>query len=348
MWALLLSVLGLSAQTVLQGIVTDRQSGEPLIGANVLIVGKLTGTITDIDGTFKLETNTPPPFRVRISYIGYDPEEIEIAALPVFLKMDLGQATDLVNPVVVSASRVNERILEAPVTIEAMGLIDIRQAAPPDFYDAISNLKGVQTSRGSLTFSAVNTRGFASVANERFVQLIDGMDNAAPILNFPMGNVTGISELDVARVELVPGAASALYGPNAFNGILMMESKSPFDYPGLSVETKGGMTRSDAGGSHLYYQLDARYAQTLGKNFAFKVNASYLAGTDWAANDYLAGRATLFNPKASGPGAPDFDGLNTYGDETAIVVPMAFLAGPLSQAMAPAVAQQFGIPVEAA
>ncbi len=344
LWALLFSVTGIWAQTVVQGTITDREDGNPLIGANVVIVGKPIGTITDIDGTFKIETNALYPFRIRISYLGYESQEIEVNAQTGQVRLALSPAQVLVNQIVVSASRLNERILEAPVTIEAMGLIDIRQAAAPDFYDGISNLKGVQTTKGSLTFTGINTRGFAAVANERFVQLIDGMDNAAPILNFPMGNVVGISDLDVAKVELVPGAASALYGPNAFNGILMMESKSPFDYPGLSVETKGGMTLSERSGDNPYYQLDARYAQVLGKRFGFKVNASYLTGTDWAANDYTTGRATLFNPKPSGFGAPDFDGLNTYGDETAIVVPMAFLAGPLSQAMAPAVAQQFGIP----
>lgn len=347
-WILLLCSIGLYAQSIVQGIITDRQSNEPLIGANIIVAGKPIGTITDFDGSFKLETNTPFPFQIRVSYIGYQSEEMEIASPQTKLQIALTPSSVLANQIVVSASRLDERILEAPVTIEALGPIDIRQGAAPDFYDAISNLKGVQTARGSLSFSAINTRGFGAVANERFVQIIDGVDNAAPILNFPMGNIVGISDLDVARVELVPGAASALYGPNAFNGILIMESKNPFDYPGLSVETKGGLTRSDAGGTNPYYQLSARFAQTLGKKFAFKLNAAYLTATDWAANDYVTGRATLFNPKPSNFGSPDFDGLNTYGDETSIVVPMAFLAEPLSVVLAPAVAQQLGIPAEVA
>lgn len=346
--ALFACAVGLSAQSVIQGAITDRQNGEPLIGANVIVVGKPGGTITDIDGIFALETAANFPFRIRISYLGYQSEEMEIASPQGQLNVSLTPSLVLVNEIVVSASRLDERILRAPVTIEAMGQIDIRQGAAPDFYDGISNLKGVQTARGSLTFTSINTRGFGVLGNERFVQVIDGMDNAAPILNFPMGNIVGISDLDVARVELVPGAASALYGPNAFNGILIMESKNPFDYPGLSVETKGGMTRSDAGGANPYFQMAARYAQTFGKKFAFKADAAYLTATDWAANDYVSGRATLFNPNPSNAGASDFDGLNTYGDETAIVVPMAFLAGQLSEVLAPLLAAQFQVPVAVA
>ena len=73
-----------------------------------------------------------------------------------------------------------------------------------------------------MTFQSVNTRGFATFANTRFVQLVDGMDNSTPALNFPIGNLVGMNEVDVQSVELLPGAASALYGANAFNGILFM------------------------------------------------------------------------------------------------------------------------------
>ena len=83
-------------------------------------------------------------------------------------------------------------------------------------------------------------RGFNSNGNVRVVQLIDGMDNQAPGLNFSVGNIVGISELDLQSVDLLPGAASALYGPNAINGIILMDSKSPFLFQGLSAQVKTG------------------------------------------------------------------------------------------------------------
>ncbi len=328
------------AQTKISGKVTDKESGEPLIGVNITIKGRLSGTVTDFDGGYELSIPALPATLV-FSYTGYASQEVNVTGAQANLNVKLEAQSILTSEVVVSASRMEERILESPVTIEKMDAIAIRQAAAPDFYDGISNLKGVQTTQGSLTFTALNTRGFGAIANERFVQLIDWMDNSAPLLNFPTGNIVGISELDVQSVELVPGAASALYGPNAFNGILLMNSKNPFSYQGLSVQVKTGITTSAADGTNPYNLLSARYAKAFGK-FAFKLNASYLAATDWVANDYTSGRVTAGNRNPAGPGKPNFDGLNTYGDETEIVVPMAALATPLSQALAPLFAPQLG------
>ncbi|MBX2928599.1 MAG: carboxypeptidase-like regulatory domain-containing protein [Saprospiraceae bacterium] len=345
-FVLLLSSAAISAQTKISGKVTDAESGDPLIGVNITVKGKLIGTITDFDGNYELNAAIAPPFTLVFSYTGFSTSEVAVSNATqtnLNVKME-GQSILLTGDVVVSASRVEERILESPVTIEKMDAIAIRQTAAPDFYDGISNLKGVQTTQGSLTLTSINTRGFGAVANERFVQLIDGMDNAAPLLNFPTGNIVGISELDVQSVELVPGAASALYGPNAFNGILLMNSKNPYTYQGLSVQVKTGITTSDAGGSNPYNLLSGRYAKAFGR-FAFKLNASYLTATDWTANDYTSGRETAANRNPSGPGSPNFDGLNTYGDETEIVVPMAAVAGSLSQALAPLFAPQLGITV---
>lgn len=345
---LLLVSAALFGQTKIMGKVTDNETGEALIGVNIVLKGQSTGTITDLDGTYSLNIDSAPPFTLVFSYTGFTTQEIAVAsAAQTKLDVKLAGEAVLANEVVISASRVEERILESPVSIEKMDAIAIRQTAAPDFYDGISNLRGVQTTQGSLTLTSINTRGFGAVANERFVQLIDWMDNSAPLLNFPTGNIVGISELDVQSVELVPGAASALYGPNAFNGILLMNSKNPFTYQGLSVQLKTGLTTSDAGGSNPYNMVSARYAKAFGR-FAFKLNASYLQATDWVANDYDTGRRTAGTPNPSGVGSPNFDGLNTYGDETEIFVPMAAVAPALSQALAPLFAPQLGISVEQA
>ena len=105
-------------------------------------------------------------------------------------------ATSL-DEVVVSASRTPERIMESPVTVERMDIRAIRNTSSPSFYDGLENLKGVDINSNSLTFKSVNTRGFATFSNERFMQLVDGMDNSSPALNFAIGNLLGMSELDV-------------------------------------------------------------------------------------------------------------------------------------------------------
>ena len=332
-------------QSTITGSVWDAESGEPLIGATIAIKGKVAGTISDFDGNFELNTGEAFPLTLIISYTGYTTQEVAVSAAGSVGKIELETAAVLTDEVVVSASRVEESILEAPVTIEKLDPIAIRQSSTPDYYDGLANLKEVSVVSGSMTLTSVNTRGFGAVANERFVQLMDGMDNAAPLLNFPTGNIVGIGELDIHSVELVPGAASALYGPNAFNGILLMNSKNPFRYQGLSVQTKYGITDSDAGGSDPYYQVAARYAKAFNDKFAFKLNVSYLKATDWRANNYTSGRETEAITNPSGVGAPNFDGLNMYGDEVEIVVPMAAVAAPLSAALAGPFSQATGIPV---
>lgn len=321
--------LGAYAQSTVSGTVKDGSTNETLAGVNIVVKGLVVGTITDLNGQFKLNLTQSPPFTLSFSFIGFASQELQITeANTTGLEIVMEEQYMLGQEVVVSASRVEESILQSPVTIEKMDITAIKQAATPDFYDALANVKGVQVNSGSMNFTAVNTRGFATIANTRFVQLVDGMDTQAPLLNFPTGNIVGIGELDVESVELVPGAASALYGPNAFNGILIMKSKSPFEYQGLSAQLKAGITNSDAGESNPLTQYSLRYAKAFNNKFAFKVNFSLLQATDWTSNDYKTSRV---NPSSETDlsGNPNFDGLNTYGDEAVIPVPIGGTFGTL-------------------
>src|SRR5690606_38144192 len=162
----------------------------------------------------------------------------------------------------------------------------------------------------SLTFHSVNTRGFATFANTRFVQLVDGMDNASPALNFVLGNLLGMTELDVHSIELLPGASSALYGANAFNGILFMTSKSPFDYEGLSAYYKHGITSQEAAGDNSFFDFGVRAAHKFSDKFAAKANFSMMQGTDW----YAVNEIDVNNPGRD-RSHQNYNGLNIYGDE---------------------------------
>ncbi len=323
--AVLLMILTASVgftQTNISGKVTDEESGEPIAGVNIVVKGRIIGTISNTDGNFSLKVNEAPPLTLAFSFVGYATKELEITDASITgLEMKLSEQTILGQEVVVSASRMEESILQSPVTIEKIGLLEIKQSSAPDFYDALSSLKGVSTNSGSLNLTSVNTRGFATIANTRFVQWVDGMDTQAPLLNFPTGSIMGLGELDAESMELIPGAASALYGPNAFNGILVMQSKSPFEYQGLSAQVKQGITTSDAGGTHPLGQYTIRYAKAFKNKFAFKVNFAYMQATDWLGNDYKTDRT---NPESTLnlSSTKNFDGLNLYGDETQISTPV--------------------------
>jgi outer membrane receptor protein involved in Fe transport len=319
------------AQTTMKGKVTDGK--EPVIGANVTVKGTTEGTVTDIDGNFELTTNQPVPLTLVVTMVGMATSEIQVDGNKDDISVAMSEETSLLNDVVVAASRVEEKILESPVTIEKMDAKAIKTASSSDYYDDLSKLKGVQTINGSMTFTAVNTRGFGGISNTRFVQLMDGMDNAAPLLNFPTGNIVGIGELDINNVELVPGAASALYGPNAFNGILLMNSKNPFEQPGFSAQVKGGFAQANNGygvepmGSIAFRAAHAFKSKKTGKDYlAIKANFNLFQGQDWLANDYLTDRNLGTGDNV---GNPNFDGLNTYGDESRIFVPYGAVRGNL-------------------
>lgn len=296
------------AQTTVTGKVTD-EVGSPLPGVNILVVGATTGTTTDFDGKFKLTVNDPPPFKLQFSIVGFKTIEREITSNNEDITIVLLEG-NVMDEVIISASRTPERIFESPVTVERFGIKDIRNTASADFYDGLENLKGIDINVNSLTFKSINTRGFATFANTRFMQLVDGMDNSAPALNFPLGNLLGMIETDVQSVEILPGAASALYGANAFNGILFMRSKSPFDHQGISGYIKRGITSQEAAGNNAYTDLGIRIAHKFSDKFAVKVNLGYLKGTDWFATN----EGDRFNRGLTRDNT-DYDGINVYGDE---------------------------------
>ncbi len=217
------------AQPTMSGTIKEAKTEQPIPGANIKVVGKSIGTTTDFDGNFSLTVTQNPPFTIAVSLIGFTTVKVEITQNNQKVNVSLEESATALDEVIVSASRTPERILESPVSIEHMDVRAIRNTSSPSFYDGLENLKGVDVNTNSLTFKSINTRGFATFANTRFMQLVDGMDNSSPALNFNLGNLLGMSELDINSIELLPGASSALYGANAFNGILFMTSKNPFD-----------------------------------------------------------------------------------------------------------------------
>ncbi len=297
------------AQNSISGSVSD-SNNQPIPGANIKVVGDNSGTISDVDGKFILSTSKKFPYQIEITALGFGAKKIIVSGAnqKVIVKL-LDEETKL-NEIVVSASRTPERVLESPVTIERMGIADIKKTASATFYEGLENLKEVQMNTSSMSFKSINTRGFATVANVRFMQLVDGMDNSSPLLNFVIGNMIGVSEIDVQSVELLPGASSALYGANAFNGILFMNSKSPFTSQGIRAYAKYGQTSQQAAGVNDYVDYGIRMAKACNPYFAAKANFTYIKATDWYATNY-DDKTTLGRDRSH----INYDGINVYGDE---------------------------------
>ena len=328
--AVLASAPAASAQEQLlaiKGTVREAGTQQPLPGVSVNVKGGTTGTVSDATGQFQLRDKLQFPFVLVFNMLGYEPKEISILDAKTPIVVGLESKAVLTNEVVVSASRVEESRLKSPVAIEKLDIRAIKETPAPSFYDALENVKGVQMTTSSLTFKVPNTRGFNIPNNFRFMQLVDGVDMQAATLGVPLGNAIGPTELDVASVEITPGAASALYGMNAINGMANLTTRSPFTYQGLSVYQKVGVNHVDSKDRDLSALTETalRWAQTLGasQRWAYKVNLSYLRGTDWLANTQtdqnpqnLASANPRF-PELSGANNPAADLWNRYGDDNA-------------------------------
>ena len=301
---------------------------EPVPSASITIKGSAAGTFSDEKGNFRLTTSQKVPLTLVISSVSFETQEVLVSDASTPVQIEFKPGSSLGVEVVVSASRVPERILESPVSIERVNVATIRNAPAANYYDILRNVKGVDVTYSSLTYATPSTRGFNGSGNARFNQLVDGMDNQAPGLNFSVGSVIGLTELDVESMELLPGASSALYGPGGMNGTLLINSKNPFKYTGLSFQTKFGIMHVDRRqlrGATPYYDWAVRWAQKFSEKFAFKIGAQLIHAKDWIANDYTnyqAGNPAIGqygNVKAgSRTSDPNYNGVNVYGDETSV------------------------------
>jgi outer membrane receptor protein involved in Fe transport len=295
------------SQNKISGIVRDAATSETLIGANVVVKGTTNGDQTDLDGKYEFSYTGTYPVTLVVSYIGYQSQEIVAngaGAINIKLKSDEVMLKD----VEIVGSRISEKQKEAPLTVESMDLIAIRETPAVSFYEGLGQLKGVDLTSASIGFKIINTRGFNSSSPVRSLQIIDGVDNASPGLNFSLGNFLGASELDVAKVDLVVGASSAFYGPNAFNGVISMTTRSPFFKTGLEYNFKTG--------NRGLFEHAVRFSDVIkNKNgedkLGYKFNIYYLNVNDWPAENLSP------TPQSkSGIGNPGgYDAINVYGDE---------------------------------
>lgn len=306
------------AQVKITGKISDATNNGLLAGANITIKGKVTGTTTNLDGSFTLYTNVELPFKLVISYVGYKTQEVAITNAKADIKVALLEQVTQSEEVVVAAARIEENVMDSPVSIEKIDLRNIQANPSYNFLESLKYLKGVDFSTQSMTFTSINSRGFNASGNNRVVQLVDGIDNQAPGLNFSIGTIGSTSDIDMESAEFLPGTSSALYGPNALNGILLMNTKSPFLYKGLSANLKSGVTYEKSRTQKVspFYDFNIRWAQSFKDKFALKINFSYMRSqNDWAATDYTDGNKN-FAVGSNLQNNPAYNGVNMYGDQT--------------------------------
>jgi outer membrane receptor protein involved in Fe transport len=274
----------------------------------IVVKGTQKAVTSDFNGNFELETDGKFPLTFIFSLVGYETQEVTVKSLgkPLAVKLPAKQVE--LKDVDVVGSRIAEKQKEAPLTVESIDRIAIKECAQTSFYEALGTLKGVDMTSASLGFTIINTRGFNSTSPVRSLQIIDGVDNQSPGLNFSLGNFLGCSELDVLKVDLIAGASSAYYGPNAFNGVISITSRSPFIKPGLEVSAKAGERN--------LLETAVRWSQVIkNKNkedkFGYKLCFYSMKANDWVAENMdptIQSLSGLNNPGS-------YDAVNRYGDE---------------------------------
>ncbi|RTL59295.1 MAG: TonB-dependent receptor [Sphingobacteriales bacterium] len=317
--ACLISLTSIAQNVTITGNVKNGSNKENVAAVSVVVKGTTIGAFTDDNGNFRL-TVAKLPVTLVISSVGFETTEVTVSGSEK-VAVELTAVSSLGQEVVVAATRTSTRLLESPVSIERIGTAAIRNASAASYYDIIRNAKGVDVTNSSLTFTTVTTRGFNGSGSARVNQVVDGMDNQAPGLNFSVGNIVGVTELDVESMELLPGASSALYGPGGMNGTVLINSKNPFKYQGLSAQIKTGMMHTDQRErpTGAYHDWSVRWGKVIGEKFAFKINAQLLQAKDWIGDDFR-NYSRLGSTGSVIPGTretdPNYDGINVYGDET--------------------------------
>lgn len=327
---LILLSLGASAQQVVTGNIRNSDTKEVVPAVSVMIKGTQTGDYTNDQGNFRVTVRKGFPVTLVCSSLGFESKEIVVSG-PEPQHIELQPVSVLGREVVVSASRFVQKKIESPVTIERIGTKDIINSPQPSYYNMVQGLKGVDVTTSSMMFTTITTRGFNTSGNTNFTQIVDGMDNQAPGLNFPIGAVIGLTELDVDNLEVLSGASSALYGSRGLNGTMVMTGKDPFKYQGLSAQITQGINHVKKGkandplGPSPYYDWTVRWGKKVSERFAFKINVQYTQAKDWMASD---------TTNTNGPGGPlqdpGYNGVNVYGTKTSADI-NPFLEGAMAQ-----------------
>jgi outer membrane receptor protein involved in Fe transport len=312
--------VALHAQVVVSGRVKNKETGEGVPSANVGVKGKNVYAVADDEGAFKI-TVKALPVTLMVSHSNFEPSEILVNTQEE-LSVSLSSSPPLSEVIIEGGgdSRIRSKVINMPVSYERVGAAQIRNSPSPDVYDLLGYLKGVSNVQSSVTMNTFSTRGFNGSGTTRVNQFMDGMNTTTPGLGFSVANFTGLTDLDIESIELLPGASSALYGTGGMNGTILINGKSPFKYQGLSMIVKEGImhVNDPQTSATSYNNFSLRYAKAFKDKFAFKVNAQYIKATDWLAND----SSDYFGDGPQGkviPGTrssdPNYNGVNVYGDE---------------------------------
>jgi len=263
------------------GRVIDIQNGEVLPGATIEIKGSHTLTFTHKDGYFTFRKLSAGRITLLVSCVGY--ETMEFTATVVNDRVTTVNAAMTVdnkvgNEVVVAASKRAEKVLNAPASVQVIGRRELEQFAGSNVFEMFSKVQGVEFVRTGVDYIAINARGFYTLGNNKFFQLVDGRNTMSTVsVGLPLYNLASFNKEDVETVEIILGPQSALYGPNVYHGLVYINTKDPRKYQGTTVAVSAGNMA----------QFNARFRQAakIDDRWAYKLTGEYATGKDFEFHD---------------------------------------------------------------
>ena len=287
-----------SGAAELKGTITD-SDGSPLPGVNVVVTGggleEPRGAVSTGEGGYSVSGLPPGRYEVRVTHIGYrtmSRSQVRVEAAGTTLDIALEAAVIDLEQSVVSASRSQEKALDAPASISIVEAAEIRARPALSVSEHVRDQPGIDFARTGLVQSNVVARGFNNVFSGALLTLTDNRIARVPSLRLNAQNFIPATNQDIERIEVVLGPGSALYGPNSASGVMHIITRSPFNSAGTAVSVGGG-ERSLASGS-------VRHAGVVNPYLAYKISAQYYSGTDWEYVDPVEAGA---RQRAIGAGA---------------------------------------------
>ncbi len=286
-----LSVPLSAQQGTLRGRVIDAETGVAIQGAAVEALG-VTGTqVTNASGQFQLSV-APGSYSVVVSLIGFETARIDGVSVAAgetrSVDISMRSRAFILNPVVVTASRRQEKSLDAPASIAVVSAEQIARVPAATPMEHVRSLPGVDMVQTGLTQSNVVARGFNNVFSGALLTIQDNRYARVPSLRLNANNMIPATDLDIERIEVSLGPGAALYGPNAASGVLHIITSSPLDRQGSSI--------SLAGGERSLMHGQFRTAHTVSERIGFKISGQYFSGTDWTFVDPVEVAAAEADP----------------------------------------------------
>lgn len=267
----------------LRGRITDTD-GQPLPGVNILVEGgerrPTAGAVSGPLGNYVVRGLSAGVYDITVTHIGYRESAhpaVQVTAAGASLDVTLAEAVIDLEQHVVSASRTQEKALDAPASISVVDAGDIETRSVLTVSEFVRDQPGVDFAKTGLVQSNVVTRGFNNIFSGAMLTMTDNRIANVPSLRLNAHNFIPLTNADIERIEVVLGPGAALYGPNSANGVMHIITRSPLSSAGTSVQVGLG-ERSLRKGS-------LRHAGLITPQLGYKISAQYYTGTDWKGYD---------------------------------------------------------------